>query len=260
MNAEVQIYRRMIMRNLITLSVIIAMLAGATGAVTAEKNGKPENKIIVESVEGIARYKVGKEWRDLKQGQKLNDTTVILTGFSGRVVLHFRDETRVTVRSATKMGIREYSNTGKITKTRIDLKQGAIKAKVDSTRAPNDFRVNVHGTILAVTGTGGEITYWPDAGLMLYSFEHTWLVANVKGRRHVEEGTATNQNLESPDIILGKELDTRMADVYGLTEDEVAGLRDFGGGRGAFSMLGNSPVRRPTGPGRIIRNTFTTAP
>jgi len=230
-------------------SLLIALFV-TTSAVTVCA-GTETRKVTVESVKGLAHYMAPDGWQPLEKGQELDEKTVVLTGFSGEVVLHFRDDTRVTVKEATRAGIRTFHDAREITTTRIDLDHGGIRVKVDSSMAPNDFRVNVHGTVLAVTGTGGDISWWPDSGMFLFSWEHTWAVTNHRGSRDVEESTATNDELAPPDIIMGGALDTRQGDLFGLTGDEISGLRRLNTGRGVFTVVGDDPTRVPVRGGSV---------
>jgi hypothetical protein len=208
-------------------------------------------KVTVESVKGPAQYcnASAKEakWIALKKGDKLGDTTVIRTGFGSRVVLHFRDDTRVTITGASKMGIREFRGKGKVTKTSLGLKYGVIKAEVDSTRNANDFKVKVHNTTLAVTGTKGIISGFVDLGAWLFSTEHTWRMTNNNGEQNIPEGGQGNQGLEHG--LVGKGLDTQQGDTGGgLGAAYQWFLRMLGFGRGGvFEGWSGDPTRVPQG-------------
>ena len=251
------------MRSVVCIAGVV-MCLGAVILPAAEK-------VTVESVKGPAQYSDasgGKvKWVALKKGDKLGDMTVIRTGFGSRVVLHFRDDTRVTIHGASKMGIKEFRGSGKVTKTSLGLKYGVIKAAVDSTRNPNDFKVKVHNTTLAVTGTEGVITGFPDAGMWIFSTVHSWLTSNDNGEKNVGEGDQTNQGLESG--LVGKGLDTQQGDTGGgLGAVYRWFLRAVGGGRGIFGDWTGDPTRVPQGikngyhrsGGKITFPGFTTTP
>jgi len=245
----------------------IMLMAGTRDTNLAKPEPKQETKtgtVTVESVEGPAQYRVtskGKDkWVAVKKGDKLSELTVIRTGFGGKVVLHLRDDTRVTVLGGTKMGIRRFRQEGKLTRTRVGLGYGAIRAKIDSTRNPNDFKVEVHDTTLAVTGTAGYIGWAFDAGLILHSTEHTWLVSNKKGSKHVAENMSTDDELAASDEMTSKYLDTLQGDTKGLTVAEKDHLRKLGRGRDIFSPSGDDPTRAGVDTRNGGKKTFSVTP
>jgi hypothetical protein len=161
---------------------------------------KSEDKVTVESVKGPAQYcdtSGGKtKWVALKKGDKLGELTVVRTGFGSNVVLHFKDDTRVTIHGAAKMGIREFKKSEKVTTTKIGLKYGVIKARVDSTRNPNDFKVKVQNTTLAITGSGGVAGGFADAGAFFANLFGEMGVSNAAGFLQLLEGHFTNGTLD----------------------------------------------------------------
>ncbi len=65
--------------------------------------------VTVKEVSGTAhRLLTGKDpqWAPLKVGDKLDEMTIIRTGFRTKVVLTFADNSEVVIERATKMGIR----------------------------------------------------------------------------------------------------------------------------------------------------------
>ncbi len=224
--------------------------AGAAEKGHADAAGEAPRMVTIESVKGSAEYSRDGKWLPLKQGRKLSELTVIRTGFGSNVVLHFRDNTRVVVSRCTKMGIRQCRDRGRTTNTRLDLKYGTLRSKVDSSRAPNDFRVNVHGTVLAVTGTGGNTTFWPDSGMDHHSTEHTWNIKNAKGEKNLDENLKTDDDLTPSDTITKRTMATGQGDGYGLTREEKDRLIEHGSGRGIFDGLGDDPTSVPRGGSR----------
>lgn len=251
---------------IIPLLVVIATVLSVTiDAGAAEKDpagaaGEVPRMVTIESVKGSAEYSKDGKWLPLKRGQKISELTVIRTGFGANVVLHFRDDTRVTVSRCTKMGIRRCRDRGRTTNTRLDLKYGTLRSKVDSSRAPNDFRVNVHGTVLAVTGTGGNTTFWPDSGMDHHSTEHTWNIRNAKGEKNLDENLKTDDDLTPSDTITKRDMATGQGDGYGLTREEKDRLIDHGSGRGIFDGLGDDPTRVPRGGSHSERSSSGSMP
>ena len=128
----------------------------------------PESmKVTVKSVTGIAErrdrnVKNGK-WEQMKAGDILSEHTIIRTGLGCKTVLQFGEGNDVTIRSGTKIGMSSFSKDGKRVKTfktRLGLKYEEIRAKVDASRGPNDFRVHTPVPTLAA-GRGGPAR-WGD--------------------------------------------------------------------------------------------------
>jgi len=116
---------------------------GATQPTTAPAEAEPLQATVKE-VSGVAQYlRAGKDqkWQPLKPGQKLDELTVIRTGFSTRVVLVFADEAEATIQRATKMGVGQLRKVGEVTRTKVGLKYGSVRVNVAKARGPSDFTV-----------------------------------------------------------------------------------------------------------------------
>jgi hypothetical protein len=204
------------------------------------------DKVTVESVKGPAQYcdtSGGKtKWVALKRGDKLGELTIIRTGFGAKVVLHFKDDTRVTIHGAAKMGIREFKKSEKVTKTQLGLKYGVIKARVDSTRNPNDFKVKVHNTTLAVTGTGLGIGAFFDLGALFTNIFGSTRTSNQGGSRSMDgKGQQTdNKNNNVPPPGWNNQ---PLQVIMGITRRFSDFLGNYGGGRAIFTFLGGDPTR-----------------
>lgn len=227
----------------LTLAVVIG---GAALAAAAQDAATTPLQVTVQEVTGTAHRLAGGDppkWEPINAGQKLDENTVIRTGFRTRVVLAFADNSVVVVERATKMGIGEFRKDGKATRTRLGLKYGSMRATVHKAAGPNDFTVATPVATLAVTGTSGMIGLCGDAGLALHGTSGTWNVAAGNRQRNVAAGERTNGRLTPSIQIAQNNRDTRMVAVTGLSNSERKRLLNNGGGRGIFSFTQN-----PFGP------------
>lgn len=190
--------------------------APATAPATTVR-GEPL-KVTVESVTGAAERRLpGDEdkWAPIKVGDKLDELTIIRTGFRSKVVLKLADRGQVTVNSGTKIGIREFRKRGRLVTMNLGLKYGRLRATVDPTRGPNDAKISTPVATLSVRGTGGDIGYTGDHGLGLRGREGTWRVAAGVRTRDVAPGESTDGDLTSPMTIMKWLRSTRLGDAFG---------------------------------------------
>lgn len=232
------------------------MLAVACGRVWAqpappakpgpEEAAKPQPQeqlltVTIKEVTGTAQRLVPGEkpsWVPLKAGDKLGEQTVIRTGLRSRVVLAFADSSELTIARATKMGIAEFRKEGPVTKTRLGLKYGSLRASVEKARGPNDFRVATAAAVLAVTGTSGQVGFTGDFGFGLTGRTGTWAAQAGARQRRVSGTETVDSTLQRHVETLKRNLTPRLGDVYGgLTESEESSLRRHGGGRGAIGFV-----------------------
>jgi len=212
----------------------------------AAKAPKPaQMKVTVLSVTGIAHKRradvADAAWAPVKAGDVLGELTVIRTGLGASVVLKFSDRGQVTVKSATKVGIKEFTGTGMHAKARLGLKYGSMRAKVDSSRGTNDFQVATPVATLSVRGTEGVIWYWWDLGLLMCGCEHTWRVEKKEDRkrRTIYPKECTDGNLTRSIVLATRRRQTLIPDPNGgMTGDEFDFLRENGGGRALFNFAG----------------------
>jgi hypothetical protein len=183
------------MRAFAALSVL-AMLLPVSAAVAAEDDApKPAEaaevarlKVTVESVTGKAQRRNPAEdgkWTALKAGDALDELTVIRTGFGSKVVLVFADRGRVTVDSVTKIGISEFRKKEKKVNTRLGLKYGTLRAKVNSKVGPVDFRVQSPTATLSVRGSEKIVGYCPNGGSKGKSLVGDLILTSKTNRRQV---------------------------------------------------------------------------
>ncbi len=238
----------MFRNTLITVAVLVSVALPAAGKAAPEKKTKKVPlKVTVVSVTGVAHCRLAADdkggWRQIKAGDSLDELTIIRTGLGAKVVLRFSDRGDATVRSATKIGIREFRKRGKHVTTRLGLKYGSMRAKVDSSRGTNDFRVKMAVATLSVRGTGGNFGFFGDFGMGMNSTDGKWNAGNTGGRdKDVGEGEQTNDDLDDSGDMGANDRDTQMGDPNGgTTGNERNNYRDNGGGRGhAFMGGGNT--------------------
>jgi len=204
----------------------------------------------VKSVSGIVERFSGDakngKWQAVKAGDILPERSLLRTGLGGRAVLKFADRGDVTVKSGTKIGISEFRKTGRLVKTTLGLKYGALRAQVDSSRGANDFRVRTAAATLAATGTSGNVAQWGDFSLQFQGTTGTWKAQTERKITSIRPGEWTNRKAaKSIGIVLNK-LDTKVGDPHGgLTKAETVQLQI---NRGAIKPI--SPKSTDTTSGR----------
>ena len=244
------------------------LLAASCGAWSAEKPApapsasatRPDTRIrtvTVKECTGTAQRLVSApgaepKWVPLKVGERLSELTVIRTGFRTRVVLGFEDNSEVVVNRATKMGISEFRKVGKVTRTRLGLKYGSLRANVSKARGPNDFSVETPVATLAVTGTAGSLAFAGDSGFRLRGTRGSWLCRMGSRRRRVSGTEGTGGRLWRYFHALQQRFRPMLGDCLGgLPANEARGLLTKGGGRGTFGFIAGGRGGR-----RILRSTL----
>jgi len=215
--------------------------AGGPAPKTATRPAGKPLVVIVQEVKGAAQRLLPgtkSKWVPLKVGDRLDELTVIRTGLGARVVLRFADNSQVVINRATKMGIREFRKEGDVTKTRLGLKYGSIRAKVEKARGPSDFRVTTPVATLAVAGTSGEVAYMGDFGFNLKGKTGSWQARVGRKLRQIQELETLDSTLALyVDMVKSKML-PKLGDMFGgLTGRERLSMRDNSGGRGAIGFL-----------------------
>ncbi len=219
---------------------------------------------VVTAVTGMAQRRLVSDakakWETVKVGDVLGDLTVIRTGLGSKVVIRLGDRSEVTIRSATKVGIKEFSKKGKVANMRLGLKYGALRARVDASRGPNDFRVSTPVATLSVRGSGGGMGYWIDEGFGFHCEDHEWFCEFDDGDTQgaLDDEWINDQGDRSSDIH-GEDRDPGLTDPYGgLTDDEIEEAINNSSGRGTgFNAAGgdttsgalNDNTPPDTGPG-----------
>lgn len=274
-------------RTLMTLTAVAAILAawvsplsagpgdGAPGA-PAKGDAKADPKgdakaevkpalpmdrvVVVAAVTGLAQRRLMSDakakWERVKVGDVLSNLTLIRTGLGAKVVLRLGDRGVVTVGSATKIGIKEFSKTGGKANMRLGLKYGSMRARVDASRGANDFRVSTPVATLSVRGSGGGMGYWGDLGFGFHGFEGEWHVDLGDGNtQNVGSGEWTDGQGQKSTDVEDQRHDSDLGDPHGgLTQDEGDRSRDNGDGRaggfiGGMGGVSSGSVLEITGPG-----------
>lgn len=235
-----------IQKGLLSGLVVACLLSGtwAQEATTqpAEAAAKPQPLVAtVKEVKGNAqclKAGEGEKWRPLKAGDKLDEMSVIITGFRTRVVLAFADNSEVVINRATKMGIAQFRKVGKVTRTRIGLKYGSMRTNISKARGPSDFAVSTAVATLAVGGSGSHIGF-SDFGLMLGAFAGDWLTSMGPRHLNVVAGETTDSRLTRAIFRTKVRTAVLLGDVFGgLGPVELNSLIYFGGGRGVIGFAG----------------------
>jgi len=174
-------------------------------------------------------------WVPVKAGEKLGELTVIHTGFRSKAVLRFADRGEVTVHRGTKVGIAEFRKQGNMVKTRLGLKYGMMRAKVDSSRGPNDMQVRTAVATLSVRGTALVIGN-SERGLGLRMQEGSGRAGAGNRTRNVVAGEFTDTQLTPPIVVAKQRFHTALGDFFGLSRTERR------------SLINNTPTLNPTTP------------
>jgi FecR protein len=199
----------------------------------------PADAVVVASVSGVAQRLDGAnadgKWEPVREGDVLSERTVLRTGFGARVVLRMGDRGEVVVRGGTKAGIARFRRQGKDMQTRMGLKYGAVRIRMNSARGPNDFRVTTPVATLSVRGSGGDASHTADRGTQFESYEGNWTAGSTRTGRSkgVAPGEKTDGDLSDTGDLDDKDADPVVGDPHGgETDDERRARRDNGGGRG----------------------------
>jgi hypothetical protein len=239
------------MKRTFITAIIVAGLLGGT-ALAQEQGARPapdagSRTATVVSTKGPAEYAVingqdEPEWKKLQADLALPAGSVIRTGFRAHVVLKLPDGTTVEIRRATKIGISqlgrdEAQGAGK---TRIGLKYGTIRAKVEKQQAAGDVEVATPVATLSVAGSEAEIGYAVDTCLGVQTQAGAWNVARCPCRNIVVPAGDETDCALLPGVMLKMyRRDSYMAGPLGLTaiDKRVDLLR--GTGRGWVGLPGS---------------------
>ncbi len=220
------------------LLIGLLLTTAALGAPEDKKDPAPEPiKVTVADVTGQAQWMdtaaEKASWKTIKKDDVLTELAVIRTGLRSSVILKLEDRSLVTIRSGTKIGIAEASRSGKAAKTRLGLKYGSIRAKVDSTTGPSDFQVSTPVATLSVRGSLDDFSFGGDNGARGESFEGLLkLLANGRSQT-VNPGEQTGSGLPLPILAIMRGFGAPVG-MYGMSPSELLHLLLNGDGRGLF--------------------------
>jgi len=216
----------------------------------ATQPAKPkEDTIIVTAVTGLAQSRVSSDakaqWQRVTVGDILTDLTVIRTGLGTTVVVRLGDRGEVTIKSGTKVGIKEFSKKAGLASVRLGLKYGAMRARVDSSKGKkNDFRVSTPVATLSVRGSSGQLGFSGDMGFGFHVAAGNW---------HADFGMGPMRNAEYREWLTGagryssrfanRRRNPGIGDPHGgLTPAEIVASRTNSGGRGGGFNGGGTGV------------------
>jgi hypothetical protein len=252
---------------LLTIGIVLAAAGGPSPAQPAGEANQPARPapeakdqpltVTVKEMKGTAHRLVAgdkPEWVPLKIGDELGEQTVIRTGFRTRVVLAFADNSEVTIARATKMGIDQFQKKEKVTKTRLGLKYGSMRATVEEARGPNDFTVATPVATLAVTGSQGPLSYCGDIGFNVQCASGGFKVTKGSKSRKLRGKEKTNDQLLRSVILTQIQALPQIGDVLGgLGGAEISNLTSYSGGLGGIGFIPGRPaVINPTIPSSIL--------
>ncbi len=191
----------------------------------AAPKAAPAGKLIVtvKSVTGNVEKRAAGEttWQPVKAGDKLDEFTILRTGFRSSAELVFADRGTTLVKSITKMGIAKFAKENGVVRQRLRLKYGSMRMSVDSSRGTIDAQVATPVATLSVRGSEAVIAYSGDRGLGLRGRKGTWRVAAGKRTTDVKPGESTNSDLASSSELANMERSLQMGDAYGMTSSEI---------------------------------------
>ncbi len=226
------------------------------GQAKAEKTAPAENelRVTVVSVHGSAQKFDGTDpkaaWEKIQVGDVLGEGAIVRTGLGSKLVLKFADRGNVRVKSGTKMGIREFRKDGDLARTQLGLKYGSMRAKVDRSTGPNDFRIHTPVATLSVRGSQGHVSHSTGFGTTFHSRQSTWGFRTSRGKKSVPQGGSTDSNLTPTNEITARALDTKNGDPYGLGGGEAKNVRDNANPSDPFNPVGGTgTVGLITNPG-----------
>ena len=234
-----------------TVILALAFLCASRAAAQPAKKaaGAAERVVMrvqVLSVEGTAQKRSmadpGGKWEAVKPGETLGAQTLLRTGLGAKVVLVLADRGRVTVKSATKIGIGEFQKQGPLAKVRLGLKYGTMRVYVDDRPGPNDLQVKTPVATLSVRGCGANFSIG-ERGLRFCVFEHQWDVQLADGRtQRIGEKACTDEKLTPWRKLLRTDQHVSVIGV-GATGADADSVVENAGGRAIFDQAGGDGGR-----------------
>ncbi len=247
--------------------IVLLVLAGASFAQKDKAAAKPKSQkqpkpkpmvVTVKEVSGTAhRLLAGKEkkWAPMKVGDKLDEMTVIRTGFRTKVVLTFADNSVVIIERATKMGIKQFRKEGKVTRTTLGLKYGSLRSTVKKAGGPNDFRIATPVATAAARGSGNHARFSGDFGFEMKCFSGEWNVNMGFKSANFTKGESTNNILAKSIEIAKTKFTPIVRDVTGGLSKREINFIVIRGDKGRGSLT-KKVARRPA-PLRVVKTIST---
>lgn len=249
------------------LVAIVTLLMGAVASADAAPPAPPAKtsdapktqpasqprgqKVTVVSVTGRAQRMMPdgkKKWVPLKAGDVLDELTIIRTGFRTTVVLRFADRGTMTIDGVTKIGLGEFRKSGRTATTRLGLKYGTFRAKVDSRVGPSDWQVKTPTATLSVRGSEPVVGFTVDGGPRGQSLGGRLTLATRQTSQTVVPGESVSSTPVVPVQQVLQQIVPFLGDsAGGSTVVERHGYQNNAGGRAAIG--GFTPSQNNTGPG-----------
>ncbi len=208
-------------------------VGAAIGKVTVVKVSGPAQKMNVADPK--------RKWEVLREGDELSEMTLIRTGLRAELVLRFEDRGQIAIKGPAKLGISEFRKGKKGTWTRLGLKYGTVRASVDRTRGPHDFKVVTPVATLSVRGSRCTFSCLPDnnQGLKLGVDNGNWNTSSGSGDQNSGPGESGDNQGTHNDQINQNQGDTEQGDGFGENGDEKDNRNKNGGGRGNWLANGD---------------------
>lgn len=144
----------------------------------------------VENVIGKAQYRKISEtsWHTLKINQKLDENYRIRTGKGSKIILAFKDGSKITLRNMVVMDLKKIVNTPTAKQSSLKLFYGKIKASVKKLQRKNDyFEVYTPTAVIGVRGTEFGVSVRQQKKTRMAVFEGEVSVKNVEKKKDVRE-------------------------------------------------------------------------
>ncbi len=236
-------------RSLRLVAAAVLLLAVGGYALAAGEDQTPSISVTatVVSISGRAQKMQSVDgegsWTALEVGEKLGELTIIRTGLRSKVVLTFADRAEVTIGSGTKIGIGQASRSSTSAKTRLGLKYGSIRAKVDSKAGPSDFQVSTPVATLSIRGSESLFGFTCDGGARGESLAGLLSLRAGQRRRTINPGEQIGSRLRLPINLAIRRFFVRTGDVSGglsrverrVLDRNRHGLGGVGGPNGRMS-------------------------
>ncbi len=190
-------------------------------------------KITVKSVKGKVSFKKGRVWKPLQSGMSLKEGTKISTGIRGRAVVKLNGHV-MRIRPLTMIKLYENKSTTGRSSTRIGLRRGSIRAKINRRRNVRTvFKISTPVATSSVRGTEEEVSYGPGKGMQVDVIEGRIEAETINGTRKFVQGRSKfkfGTDGTKPDSLVGDLADGSKNPLGdpNIIEDEKDGLAASG--------------------------------
>ena len=155
--------------------------------------GTAYSAILVKSTKGDVAFKQGKQWKPLRNGQKLAEGTKISTGIRSSVLINI-DGNMLKVRQLTMMKIFRNKTTAKGLRTHIGLKYGSLNARVKKLKKlKTSFKITTPVATSSVRGTEEDVSYGARMGMIIDVIHGSVIGENLNGVKNLISGRSRFQ-------------------------------------------------------------------